>query len=71
MSILRLEPVVESTPTARHWVTGLLRAVLENLMSNAWKYSSKADHARIEFGRTVAEGAVAAFVARAERRERV
>jgi signal transduction histidine kinase len=29
---------------------GLLEAALENLLSNAWKYSSKRDDARIEFG---------------------
>jgi signal transduction histidine kinase len=28
---------------------GLLRAVLENLLSNAWKYTAKSDHARISF----------------------
>ncbi len=29
---------------------GLLRVVLQNLMGNAWKYTSKRKHARIEFG---------------------
>ena len=29
---------------------GLLHSALENLLSNAWKYSSKAPHARIEVG---------------------
>jgi PAS domain S-box-containing protein len=29
---------------------GLLRQVLENLLSNAWKFSGRADHAEIEFG---------------------
>jgi DNA-binding response OmpR family regulator len=29
---------------------GLLRAVLENLVGNAWKFTSKKAHARIEFG---------------------
>jgi signal transduction histidine kinase/CheY-like chemotaxis protein len=32
---------------------GLLRIVLENLLSNAWKYSSKASRARIEVGSTM------------------
>jgi len=31
---------------------GLLRAAVENLLSNAWKYSSKNPEARIEFGST-------------------
>jgi len=30
----------------------LLRAVLENLLGNAWKYTSRMESARIEFGRT-------------------
>ena len=30
----------------------LLRIVLENLLSNAWKYTSKTEHAQIEFGVT-------------------
>jgi light-regulated signal transduction histidine kinase (bacteriophytochrome) len=29
---------------------GLLRVVLENLLGNAWKFTSKHKHARIEFG---------------------
>ena len=32
---------------------GLLRVVLQNLLGNAWKYSSRRDDARIEFGATV------------------
>jgi anti-sigma regulatory factor (Ser/Thr protein kinase) len=31
MSTIRLEPVVESTPSARHWVAGLLRDVPEEV----------------------------------------
>ena len=31
---------------------GLLRIVLENLLGNAWKYSSKTAQAHIEFGAT-------------------
>ncbi len=31
----------------------LLRIVMENLLRNAWKYTSKHEHARIEFGREV------------------
>jgi len=29
---------------------GLLRVVFDNLLSNAWKYTGKVEHARIEFG---------------------
>ena len=36
---------------------GLLRAAMENLLSNAWKYTAKAEHPIIEFGTiTVPEG---------------
>jgi signal transduction histidine kinase/DNA-binding NarL/FixJ family response regulator len=31
---------------------GLMHVVMENLLSNAWKYSSKVPKARIEFGKT-------------------
>jgi signal transduction histidine kinase len=30
----------------------LLRSVLENLLGNAWKYASRRDVTRVEFGRT-------------------
>ena len=40
----------------------LLRVVLENLMGNAWKFTSKHSSARIEFGVTQIEGAPAYFV---------
>ena len=40
----------------------LLRAVMENLMTNAWKFTSKRDRARIEFGRTRDNGHVAYYV---------
>jgi light-regulated signal transduction histidine kinase (bacteriophytochrome) len=29
---------------------GLLRVVLDNLLANAWKYSGKVEHPKIEFG---------------------
>lgn len=32
--------------------TGLVRTLLENLLGNAWKFSSRVEHAEIEFGRT-------------------
>lgn len=42
---------VEPSPTA--WGDpGLLRVALENLLANAWKYSSKQAEPRIEFGAT-------------------
>jgi light-regulated signal transduction histidine kinase (bacteriophytochrome) len=39
---------------------GLLQAVLENLIGNAWKFTEKTDDPTIEFG-TVDEGGVPAF----------
>lgn len=42
---------------------GLLRVVMENLLSNAWKYSSKRDGAVIEFGSVPqSDGTLAFFV---------
>jgi PAS domain S-box-containing protein len=41
---------------------GLLRAVLENLLSNAWKFTSKRASAHIEFGVTHEDGTMAYFV---------
>lgn len=41
---------------------GLLHVVLDNLLGNAWKYSSKQEEARIEFGVTEREGTTAFFV---------
>ena len=40
----------------------LLRVVLENLMGNAWKFTSKHPHARIEFGDAQYNGNRAYFV---------
>ncbi len=40
----------------------LIRLSLENLVSNAWKYSSRKDHTRIEFGRINDEGRIVYFV---------
>jgi signal transduction histidine kinase len=40
----------------------LLRAVLENLMSNAWKFTRKHPHARIEIGATQENGRRAIYV---------
>jgi signal transduction histidine kinase/DNA-binding response OmpR family regulator len=42
---------------------GLLRVVLENLLGNAWKYTSKREFAVVEFGaKPQADGATAFFV---------
>ena len=41
---------------------GLIRVALENLIGNAWKYSSKRDLARIEFGVGEKDGRKAYFV---------
>ncbi len=40
----------------------LLRIALENLLGNAWKFSSKRDFACIEFGRTHGNGRLAYYV---------
>jgi len=40
----------------------LLRVVLENLLGNAWKFTSRRAHANIEFGRAEANGSPAYFV---------
>ena len=40
----------------------LMRTVLENLLGNAWKFTSRCPQAHIEFGRTQANGQSAFFV---------
>lgn len=40
----------------------LLRVVMENLLGNAWKYTSNHDHARIEFGGAKTNGLSTFFV---------
>jgi len=47
--------VVEGDPS-------LLQIVLENLLDNAWKYTGKAEKARIEFGATIRDGRHECFV---------
>jgi light-regulated signal transduction histidine kinase (bacteriophytochrome) len=42
----------------------LLRIVLENLVGNAWKFTSKTPGAKIEFGRTQAEDGEPVFYVR-------
>jgi signal transduction histidine kinase len=40
----------------------LLRIVVDNLLNNAWKYTSKHPRARIEFGKSHADGSAVYFV---------
>ncbi len=40
----------------------LMRVVLENLLGNAWKFTSKKEHAQIEFGKTDQNGSSAFYV---------
>jgi light-regulated signal transduction histidine kinase (bacteriophytochrome) len=40
----------------------MLRAVVENLLGNAWKFTGKRDTARIEFGAVRRNGSCAFFV---------
>ena len=40
----------------------LLRIVMENLLRNAWKYTSQHEHARIEFGEEIKNGKTVFFV---------
>lgn len=40
----------------------LMRVLLENLLGNAWKYTAKVEHARIEFGSTEWKGTPTFFI---------
>jgi PAS domain S-box-containing protein len=40
----------------------LMRVVLQNLLGNSWKFTSKRAHARIEFGKTNSNGSSAFYV---------
>ena len=40
----------------------MMRVVLDNLIGNAWKYSSKKEHARVEVGRMERDGKTVYFV---------
>jgi PAS domain S-box-containing protein len=40
----------------------MMKIVLENLMDNAWKFTGKTEHPRIEFGTTVRDGKTACFI---------
>ena len=39
-----------------------MRSVMENLLGNAWKYSSRVEHARIAVGATSSDGRTRFFV---------
>jgi PAS domain S-box-containing protein len=52
-----IAPDLEAEADAR-----LMRTVLENLLGNAWKFTSRRAYARIEFGRTRLDGSSAFFV---------
>jgi light-regulated signal transduction histidine kinase (bacteriophytochrome) len=41
---------------------GLLRMVMENLLNNAWKFSAKADPAKIEVGKTLVDDKKVFFI---------
>jgi signal transduction histidine kinase len=43
---------------------GLLRVVMENLLSNAWKYTARTENARIEFGSEMQPGGTVAYFVR-------
>ena len=45
-----------------HGDPGLVRAMLENLLSNAWKFTSRREHAIIEVGVMEQDGAAVCFV---------
>jgi light-regulated signal transduction histidine kinase (bacteriophytochrome) len=45
-----------------HGDSQLLRIAMQNLMNNAWKFTSKVEHAQVEVGRHQARGQAAFFV---------
>jgi signal transduction histidine kinase len=58
----RAVAVEVARPLAVEADPGLLRIVLENLIGNAWKFTSKATAPRIDVGVTLVEGASAFYV---------
>ncbi len=57
------DPVTVVEPRLRAWGDpGLLHVALENLLGNAWKYSSRRADARIEFGQQQQDGETVYFV---------
>jgi light-regulated signal transduction histidine kinase (bacteriophytochrome) len=57
----RVDVVIEDALVAEA-DSGLVRALLENLLGNAWKFTSKKASARIELGRSAEPGRVVYFV---------
>jgi light-regulated signal transduction histidine kinase (bacteriophytochrome) len=57
----RVDFVIEAGLTA-NGDSHLLRVVMENLLGNAWKYTSRHSRARIEFGRKEVDGRTVHFV---------
>ena len=53
---------VTAASAEAHGDARLLRIVMENLLRNAWKYTSNHDSARIEFGQETRNGRVVYFV---------
>ena len=41
---------------------GLIEVVLSNLLGNAWKFTAKTEHARIEFGTVEQDGKIIYYV---------
>ncbi len=54
---IKIEPGISATGDA-----GLMQIMLQNLLNNAWKYTSKKDHAIIEFGSLKQDGEEIHFI---------
>lgn len=59
--VREVEVIVPPGVTA-HADARLVRAVLDNLLGNAWKFTQRTERARIEIGSELAEGRLAYFV---------
>ncbi len=65
LQIISPERQVKTIIQADLWVKGdcnLLRIMLENLLNNAWKFTSKLTNAQIEVGKTLVENEMIYFV---------